>query len=166
MELWDLLDENGQKTGNTVVRGQPMKPDEYHLVVDVWILNSKNEFLISKRTPNKTFPNMWEIPGGSATTGDSSLQAALREVKEEIGIDLKPGNGTRLIRLKRQNREFPDFLDVWIFKQDVNLEDVVFQEDEVCDAKLATLHDIKKMITDGEFINVIEYLDEFNHYLL
>ena len=88
IELWDILDEDGNKTGELVARGRPMKQDEYHLVVHVWIRNSKGQFLISKRTPNKTFPNMWETTGGSAIKGEDSLSAALREVREEIGINL------------------------------------------------------------------------------
>lgn len=66
MELWDILDGDGNKTGKTVERGKPMGQDEYHLLVHVWINNSKGEFLITKRTPNKIFPNMLERTVGAA----------------------------------------------------------------------------------------------------
>jgi 8-oxo-dGTP diphosphatase len=160
MELWDILDEDGNKTGKTVERGKPMKQDEYHLVVHVWIKNSSGEYLISKRTPNKTFPNMWETTGGSAIVGDDSLQAALREVKEEIGIDLSPERGKCLFRLKRQHKDFPDFTDVWLFNEDVDIRKVVYQPEEVCGAKWATLAQIRALIEAGEFVDVFTYLDE------
>ena len=116
-ELWDVLDENGNKTGRLRERG-PMKKGEYHLVVNVWIMNDKGEFLISKRTPNKPFPNLWECTGGSAITGDDSLVTAIKEVKEELGITLDPKNGQLF---KRDIRHFEDgsgdFVDVWLFRQ-------------------------------------------------
>jgi isopentenyldiphosphate isomerase len=53
MELWDILDENGNKTGSTIERGQPIRQDEYYLIVHKWIKNSNGEYLITKRAPNK-----------------------------------------------------------------------------------------------------------------
>jgi len=162
MELWDVLDKNGKKTGRLCKRG-PMQCGEYHLVVHVWIVNSKNEFLISKRTPNKTFPNMWECTGGSAVAGDDSMTTAMKEVYEEIGIALDPQNG-RLF--KRYQRNFEngsgDFNDVWLFRQAVDLSDVVFQPDETCDAMFADKFKIEQMINDGIFIGreIFPYLDE------
>ena len=159
-ELWDILDENGIPTGKTVERGKPMKPDEYHLVVHVWIKNGKGQYLITKRTPNKPAPNMWETTGGSAITGDDSLQAALREVKEEIGIKLNHENGKRLIRLKRQHEDSPDFVDVWLFNENADLARLTFQPDEVNDAKWASAEEILAMIEKNEFVDVFTYLDE------
>ncbi len=159
-ELWDILDENGNPTGRTVERGKPMKPDEYHLVVHVWIKNDKGEYLITKRTPNKPAPNMWETTGGSAITGDSSLQAALREVREEIGIELNPANGKCLFKLKRQHYDAPDFVDVWLFNENVNLDNIIMQPDEVNDAKWTEPKVILSMIENGKFVDVFTYLDE------
>jgi Isopentenyldiphosphate isomerase len=49
-ELWDIVDENGNKTGLLHEKGKPMRKGDYHLSVSVWILNSNGEFLISQRT--------------------------------------------------------------------------------------------------------------------
>lgn len=160
MELWDILDCNRQKTGKLIARGQPMRQDEYHLVVHVWISNSQGQYLISKRTSNKTYPLMWETTGGSAIAGDSSLQAALREVKEELGIELNPNGGKCIYSYKRQHANFPDFVDVWLFQQEIDITSVVFQADEVCDARWATLEEIKQLIVDGKFVNVFHYIDQ------
>ncbi len=160
MELWDILDEHGNKTGRTIERGKLMREDEYHLVVHVWIRNKNNEYLISKRTPNKTFPNMWDTTGGSAIIGDNSLQAALREVKEEIGYDLNPDKGRCLMRLKRQTYNSPDFLDVWLFKDEIDISKLTFQPDEVSDAMWASKNHILLMIEKGEFVDVYTYLDQ------
>jgi len=158
IELWDVLDENGNKTGRTCERG-PMKPGDYHLVVHVWIQNSKGEFLVSKRTPNKTFPGMWECTGGSAVTGDGSLATALKETREELGIILDPEKG----QVFRRYRRIPnDFVDIWLFRQDVDISDVVLLPDETCDAMWAGQQQINRMITEGTFIgrDIFFYLDE------
>jgi len=159
MELWDILDENGNKTGKIVERGKPMEQDEYHLVVHVWIKNSNGEFLISKRTPNKIFPNMWETTVGSAIIGEDSLNAALREVKEEIGILLLPSAGKYLFRLKRQHHDFPDFIDVWLFKAEADIKTVIYQPEEVCGAKWATPNQIRSWIKAGKFMDTFTYLE-------
>jgi 8-oxo-dGTP diphosphatase len=159
-ELWDILDENGNPTGRTVERGKPMKKVDYHLVVHIWIKNNEGKYLITKRTPNKTFPDMWETTGGSAITGDNSQQAALREVKEEIGIELNPANGRCLFRLKRQHEDSPDFVDVWLFNENIDLKEIILQPDEVNEARWASPKEILLMIEKGEFVDVFTYLDK------
>ena len=170
-ELWDVLDENGDRTGQLRERG-PMQKGEYHLVVHVWIVNSKGEFLISKRTPNKPFANMWECTGGSAVAGDDSLTTALKEVREELGIALEPKNGQLFKQYRYWCRcvfcvdDFNDgsgqFVDVWLFRQDADLAEVILQPGETCDAMLADNNKINQMIDDGIFIgrDMFPYLDE------
>ncbi len=165
METWDIYDENRVLTDKKVVRGNPMAQDEYHLVVHVWIMNSKKELLISKRTPNKTFPNMWECTGGSAVEGDTSLDAALREVEEEIGVVLEPEPGKCLFSDRRQHHDFPDFRDVWLFRAEVEESDLIFQEEEVSDAMWTTMDHVRKLILDGSFISHFEYLDQLFKYI-
>ena len=93
-EIWDLYDENRELLGKDHVRGEQLPIDGYHLVVHVWIRNSKGEYLIAQRSANRqTYPLMWECVDGSVIKGEDSLQGALREVKEEVGVDLLPKKG-------------------------------------------------------------------------
>ena len=85
MEKWDLYDKNRNKLNKIVDRGSVLSDDEYHLVVNGWVKNDKDEFLITQRAPHKSFPYMWECTGGSAVSGETSLEAVAREVKEELG---------------------------------------------------------------------------------
>ena len=164
-ELWDILDCHGNPTGRLHERGRPMQEGDFHLVVHVWILNSKGEFLISKRTPNKPLPNMWECTGGSAVAGDDSLTTALKEVREEMGITLEPQNGQLFKQYKHAHEVDVGagaFVNIWLFRQDVDLSDVVLQPGETCDAMLAGKDKISRMIEDGTFCprEVFPYLDE------
>ena len=59
--------------------------------VMVWIKNAKTgKYLVSQRSADKdTDPLKWETVAGYAISGDTSIDAALREVYEEVGISLK-----------------------------------------------------------------------------
>ncbi|MCX7710217.1 MAG: NUDIX domain-containing protein [Clostridia bacterium] len=143
MELWDILDAEGNKTGRTIERGQLLKQGEYHLVVHVFILNGKGEFLIQKRSMNKEiWPGLWDITGGAVVSGEDSLTGALREVEEELGITLAPENFSLITRLQRKNR----FADLWAAYADIAIEDVIMQAGEVDDVKY---------VNAGEMINLI-----------
>ncbi|MEZ4772491.1 MAG: NUDIX domain-containing protein [Bacteroidia bacterium] len=150
MELWDVLDENRQKTGKTIVRGEALNPNEYHLVVFAFIRNSQGKFIISKRTPNKTSPNKWEVTGGSALAGDDSITAVKREVKEELGIDLTD-EGV-LIRSVKHNSECSYFSDIWLFEEDIDMEAIVCQPEEVSEARLATKEEIYSLVKEDQFV--------------
>jgi len=154
-EVWDVYDSERNLTGRTHRRIDPLPEGDYHLVVFIWLRNSKGEFLISKRAPNKGFPNLWENTGGSAVAGDDSLSAAVREVKEEVGLDADPVNGKCILTLQRED----SFCDVWLFEQDFDINDVVLQENETVDAKYATLGEISKMLSADEFVPLCHDLD-------
>jgi len=157
MELWDVYDKYRQKTGRTHERDNSMNEGDYHLVVHIWIVNDKGELLIQKRQPwKKGWPNMWaESVAGSAILGDSSCDAAIRETKEELGVDLDISNGEILFTIKTSSA----FEDVWLVRQNIDINDLKLQYDEVAAAKWATEDDIKEMLQQGEFI-AFDYLEE------
>lgn len=121
-EIWDLYDENRKLIGRDHVRGEQLPIDGYHLVVHVWIRNSKGEYLISQRSANRpTYPLMWECVGGSVVKGEDSLLGAIREAKEEVGVDLMPENGQVFFTKTRkiiEGKIFNDIMDVWLFEYD------------------------------------------------
>ena len=92
MEIWDLYDRDGNKTGETFVRGfgnfQNIPEGRYHLVVDILVIHEDGSYLLTKRSEEKdVYPGFWEASaGGSALTGEEPLEAAKRELFEETGI--------------------------------------------------------------------------------
>lgn len=155
-ELWDVYDAEGKLTGKTHLRRIPLKPDEYHLCVHVWLCNSKGQFLLTKRSENKSMPGLWESTGGSVTAGEDSFSAALREVQEETGIALNPDCGEFLFRYSGLSFH----CDVWLFRQDFDLKDVRLLEGETCDAMAADREMIRELIKNDEFVPY-EYIEEF-----
>ena len=154
-ELWDVYDEFRSFTGKTHRRGDFLADGDYQLVVHVWMVNSRKEFLITKRSPNKGFPNMWETTGGSAIAGDDSLTAAMREVSEETGLTLRPECGKLVISYQGKDH----FTDVWLFMQDFELNNVVLLEGETCDVKYVTASELLQLRDDSHLIKY-RYLDE------
>lgn len=154
MEIWDIYNKNRQLTGRTVKRGDVLGENEYHLVVSVWIRNSEGKWLITKRSKGKSYPLKWEATGGSVLSGETSKEGALREVKEEIGIELSDGFLFASFRREKTSWKNPGFLDVWVFRHDFQIRDTVLQEDEVCDICWATSDDIVTMIAKDEFVPI------------
>ena len=156
MELWDLYTESRRLTGKTHIRGEEIPDGYYHLVVHVWIKNSKGEYLISQRSATRpAFPLMWECVGGSVVAGESSLEGALREVKEEVGLDLLPGSGKLLFTKTR--RTYHDFMDVWLFQYDgeVSLDNAT--TDEVAQIKWMTVPQIRELLDSGKLVPSLSY---------
>lgn len=125
-EIWDLYNENRELLGKDHVRGEQLPIDGYHLVVYVWIRNSKGEYLISQRSANRPiYPLLWECVGGSVIKGEDSLFGAIREAKEEVGVDLLPENGRVLFSKTRKiidGKVYHDIMDVWLFEYDGEVE--------------------------------------------
>ena len=91
MELWDAYNSNFEKIeGMTLVREEQDKIPSgiYHLVCEILVRHTDGTFLLMKRDPTKPlFPDMWEATaGGSALRGESAMEGALRELREETGI--------------------------------------------------------------------------------
>lgn len=154
-EVWDILDEKGNKTGRIMKKG--LLPEGfYHQGADVWIINSGNKILIQKRSPQKrNSPNVWAMTGGSVIRGETSLQTIQRETKEELGISLN----MKEIKLVKQYKTGTVWLDTYLIKQDVDLKDIAMQEEEVCEVKWATYKEIEELFAHNQFMeNRWEYV--------
>lgn len=52
------------------------------------LVNNTNQILLSQRTADKIFPGQWEFPGGKIESSETAHEALIRELKEELGIDI------------------------------------------------------------------------------
>ena len=156
MELWDLYTESREPTGQNHIRGEQIPDGYYHLVVHVWIQNSKGEYLISQRAASRpTIPLMWECVGGSVLSGEPSLEGALREAKEEVGIDLSADSG-RVIHAKTR-KVYNDIVDVWLFRynSDVSLRNAT--TDEVAQFQWMSPAQIRELFDSGKLVKTLGY---------
>ena len=160
-EIWDLYDENRELLGKDHVRGEQLPIGGYHLVVHVWIRNSKGEYLISQRSANRpTNPLMWECVDGSVVKGEDSLQGVLREVKEEIGIDLLPEKGQVVlsdIKKIEFGKVVNKIVDVWLFDYDGEVDLGNATTDEVAQVAWMNREQIKELFDANMFVETLEY---------
>ena len=167
MELWDLYNKDRELIGKTHVRGEAIPEGCFHLVVHVWIRNKHGEYLISQRSANRpTFPLMWECVGGSVTAGEDSLAGALREVFEEVGIELNPTSGRVVFSRVRDvigGKRFGDIMDVWLFDFDGDADLDTATTDEVADARWMRVEEIRTLYEEGKLVHTLDYFfTEFN----
>lgn len=93
-EYIDILDQKGNQTGKTKLKSQAHKDGGLHKSAHIWIINSQNKLLIQKRAPdNDCYQNTWDISSaGHLAAGEQSIDSAIREIDEELGLKLKKEN--------------------------------------------------------------------------
>jgi isopentenyl-diphosphate Delta-isomerase len=154
MELIDILDKEGNKTGVSKTRQEVHKNGDWHRIIFVFVINSKNEVLLQHRTVSKDhYQNMWDISiGGHISSGEHSLEVAIREVSEEVGLPITEKDLTFLGTLKNEviknNGTYFDneFSDVYVVKADIDINTFVMQESEVQGLRWVPIEDLKKMV--------------------
>jgi len=148
MELWDVFTADREKTGKTAVRGEALGVGEYHVVVHIWLVNDEGDLLIQKRAACvELAPNVWATTGGSALAGEDSAAACARELLEETGIRADMCNAELVFTLKRED----SFCDVWLIRQNVDLDHCAMQAEEVSAVKWASPAEIGNMTAQGVF---------------
>ena len=155
MEEWlDVYDENHALTGRCVRRGEPVSGGERLLAVHVCVMDGQNRLLIQRRHPNKDrYPGCWDLPaGGFSQKGERSRQAARRELKEELGLDLAEEALTFLF-----TEPFSYVLDdFYLARAELAPEDLRLQAEEVTEARWITWQELRPMLSDGRFVDYPE----------
>ena len=156
-ELWDLYDANRKKIGKKVERGvYQFKEGEYHIVVNGVIINSENKILISRRAEFKNFGLMWECNGGSILAGETSLDGVVRELREELGVQVSKREAILLKTLRRDGR-ISDFKDIWLFKKDFEDSEITFPDGEAINFKWVTIEEFMDMFDKNEIVPTVNF---------
>lgn len=168
MEIVDLYDENRNLLGRTRNRADKLADGEYIIVVGIWVFDSQNRILLTKRAPTKSYaPNLWENTGGHVQSGEPSKAAVVRELEEETGIVVTEDEIGYIGSIKVK----PFFGDNYYVRKDFPAGAVRLQEGETCDAKWVTLEEFDAMAENGALApSVVNHLrpirDAFDKALL
>lgn len=159
MEKRDLYDSNRNLTGETIYKGDSIPDGKFILVVLSFIQNSKGEFLIQKRSVQKH--GKYGSTGGHAKTGETSIQAMITEIYEEIGLDINKDE----LNLVYSGRDDIDkvFFDLYYIKKDFSIESLTLQKEEVESVKWMTIDEVKQLTSTNEFLD--SHIDEFYRIL-
>lgn len=157
LEYLDILNDKGEKTGVSVPYDEAHEKGLIHLAAQVWILNSQGQLLLQKRSANKrAYPNLWDISAaGHVSSGETSVEGAMKEVREELGLKLEESELKLLFSLEQHvvlnngtyiNNEFND---VYLVNKDVDVGDIKMQKEEVSEVKWMSVAEIKTLIENN-----------------
>ena len=169
-ELIDIVDESGCVTGEVVLKSNAHRLGLWHLCIDIWLYTSSNEILIQKRAGNKdVFPGFWDVSvAGHVGAGESPLNAAHRELKEELGINIKHKDLSYIGYYKTDFKHSEQLIDrefhhVYIAELKETIDDLVLQAEEVSEIKLLPIIKFKNQYFD--MMNMEEFVPYSNTYL-
>lgn len=163
MEYLDLYDINGNLTGESIPRLEDksnVPEGKYIKLVLIFIQNSDNKFLFQRTSLSRK--HVIATTGGHVQSGQTSKEAIINEVSEELGIDITNEDfkyiGSKLFKLA--------ITDIYYLKKDLDLNSLVLQEEEVESVKWLSIDEINKLISEDEvrkgnikpFREVLDYI--------
>ena len=148
MEYFDVVDINKNKINKILPRGTALQSGEYNVGVEVWIVNSNNELLLTQRSPLKSHPLQWECPGGCLIAGETSEEGAVREITEEIGL----GIDIKELRFITTSLYKYQFVDIYTIKLDISLAELSLQTEEISDARLVSISEFLKLNSESQIV--------------
>ena len=162
MEKRDLYDINRKLTGETIYKNEKIPANRYILVVLVFIQNSQGKFLIQKRSKQKD--GKYASTGGHPKTGETSIDGIITEIKEELGLTVKPEE-LKLIFSGQENSK-QVFFDIYYMQKDFDISNLKLQEEEVESVKWLSFKEIEALIKKGLFLeNHAEELYRLKEFL-
>jgi len=138
-EFFDVFDENGTSTGEIRSREDCHRLGLWHRTVHIWVLREDGMLLFQKRHPDKdTHPGYWDVSAaGHISAGQSVLEAAQRELEEELGLTLAQEDFQHLFTLRYRSTDpvtgvlDHEFQEVFLVRGQWELHDFRAQPEEV-----------------------------------
>lgn len=155
-ELVRVYDKNKKPFSEYVDRNTLPKKGFYFNLVNIWIVDTKKNILIQKRSKNKIlFPNLYECVAGAVIEDETILDAAIREVKEELNFSLLPNQFHQI--LVNNDHKICYFMTTYIVKLDnIDLNSIKFNKEEIDNIKLVSLEELSNMIENNLFTEDIK----------
>ena len=142
-ERIDILDSKGNLTGRTALKSEAHAKGWFHPTVHIWLYTADGRVLLQQRARNKdTHPLLWDVSvAGHIGAGEAVEEAAVREVAEEIGLDITPAELEKIGYFKSVHTHRPDLTDceyhhTFVARLNVPLSALSRQESEVEDLAL------------------------------
>lgn len=162
-ELVDILDADGKATGKTALKSEAHCNGWFHPTVHIWYYTKEGLVLLQQRgLQKKTYPGHWDVSvAGHVGAGEAILDAAIRESKEEIGVQSSPGDLRKIGVYKAVHRHGDaltdsEFHHTFISELKVPLTALQKQVNEVAKLELVPittfLETIKKDITTRNYV--------------
>lgn len=150
MELLDIIDENGNLTGEVMEREKVHDLNLLHWEISVFIINNKKQVLLQKRAATKRFnPNKYGSCAGHVNSGESIEDTALREIEEEIGLKVAKKDLKILDKMELRKGETNSHI-TRVFYVICNENNFKIQEEELSKVKWFDIDDVINMIKNND----------------
>ena len=173
-EYIDIVDELGHPTGKSALKTEAHKNGWYHNTIHVWFYTLEGFVLLQQRSHKKAIcPLLWDVSvAGHIDAGESIESAAVRETREEIGLEIKPNDlrkiGVHCHESTYFNGEIKDneFHHIYIAELKVPIEDLVPQSSEVEALKLVSLDTFTELIfNSSKNMHFVESNIDYYHFV-
>ena len=158
-ELIDVYNSKKEKTGKIVERkrGTSLEKGEYIISVTCWIINKDGRILLTQRKPDKHNGGKWEPTTGLVVSGESSLQGIVRELNEEIGVNINQSEITLIKEIIEERTDISFFRDIYLIRKDIDLNVIKYNDGEVVNAKYVTIDEFNSMLLNSETLEYLKY---------
>ena len=150
MEYLDIVDEENNLTGKTEERDIIHEKGLWHREISVWIMNQYGEVLLQKRSAKKKQgANKWSICAGHVDIGEQPIQAAIREIEEELGIKVEESE-LRYLFTEKVATTFPNsynnvFSYKYFLKTNIDIDEYIINLDELSELKYISLNELEQL---------------------
>jgi len=154
-EMIDIYNDDREFTGMTLPRKSKLAPGQYMMYVYALIENADGNYLITQRALDKKWAaGQWEVPGGGAMAGESSLDAIRREVFEETGLEFDD-NQAKVVYSYKNTDEGGDnyFADIYLIKKNFAVDDIKIDTKEASGVRLASINEIEEIYQSDGFLH-------------
>lgn len=141
------------------MRREVHRDGDWHRAVDVFVVKG-DEVLLQKRCATKdSYPDTWDLScGGHITAGEGSLETAVRELEEELGLKARPEELEFVGSFKASVRPAPDFInnsfnDMYILRTEAEISELRFQEEEISALEYVPIREFREMTMNPDALS-------------
>ena len=153
-EMFDVLNEWGEYTGEVASRDRCHTEGLWHRAVYGFVIDKNKNVLLQKRSANKkAWPNMWDVTvGGHVDAGEFGRQALIRKAKEDLGLDITDDDikylvgSTSIDTAKGINKHYNE---CYLILKDVDISEIKLQKEEVSEVRYFSKEEILKRIDNN-----------------
>ncbi len=180
MEYLDVLDENGVRTGEILLKDDVHKNGLWHRGVIAAIINENNQVLMQQRSKTKDkFPNLWDLSvAAHISAGEDAVNALVREFNEEIGMMISKRievKDCRFISSFKNIHHWEDkklghidehaFYEFFVVYSNIDINDLKFNDGEVQDIKWMSYFELMDLNKQNKLHPRTEWLTEIGRYI-
>ncbi|MDO6739041.1 NUDIX domain-containing protein [Wenyingzhuangia sp. 2_MG-2023] len=170
-ELIDIVNLEGQPTGNACLKSFAHQNGILHASVHIWLYTKDQKILVQKRKNTKeTFPGLWDISvAGHIGTGETTLQAAVREIAEEIGC-IMPTNHLNYLRIWEDKHYHSNGITdheihhIYVGELTLSLEQLTPQQEEVAAIKFIDINELSSDCNNPQLF--VPHPREYYQYII